>query len=455
MNFTHIEFYVLFPILLAGYWLLRNNRLKVYYLLIWSYYFYAWWDYRFLSLLVFQAVSDYYVGKAIVTVLNPKIKKYIFVFGLCLNISILAFFKYFNFFVSSLASLSGLSLPTLNIILPLGISFYIFRSITYIVDLYKGQMKPVNSLAQYMLFLSFFPVMVAGPIVRAKALLPQFQKKIVFRQAFFLEGIKLLIIGLFQKIFIADRLALFVNEVFPNNAVYDSFTCWLAVLAYTLQIYLDFQGYSNMAIGISRMLGINIPQNFDWPYIAHNISDFWRRWHITLSTWIRDYIYIPLGGNRKGEARTLFNLMVTMTLCGLWHGAEWTFVFWGFFHGVTIAIRRIWLNLNLHMGRLVGLFLTQLVVIIGWVFFRAENFSQALHILSKMFIFTGGVQWLQPVVIFVLLVAILVHVYKYLSKTEDILSFEAWYTPILLFSMLWLVIVFPPEKFEPFVYGGF
>ena len=373
-----------------------------------------------------------------------------------MNIGLLGLFKYHNFFLDSIGWLMGNDPPLVSLIVPMGISFYTFRAISYVVDVYQRRMSSADAYSDYALYMTFFPIMLAGPIVRAKEFLPQLARSHTFDSRFLSRGFWLLSLGLFQKIFIADRLALFVGPVFTNATVYSTTTCWLAVLAYTLQIFCDFQGYSNMAIGVAYMLGYQVPRNFNWPYLARNISDFWRRWHITLSTWIRDYLYIPLGGNRHGEVKTIRNLLVAMTLCGLWHGAGWTFVLWGFFHGLAMIIRRIWKRMFLKdMPSLPAWGLTQFTVIICWVLFRAESLPQAGAVFSRLFIPSTGVNWPEPFICSVLAGAIIMHVIQLLRKQKELVPQSAWYMPAVAFSMLWLVVVFPPKEFAPFVYAAF
>ncbi len=457
MTFLHPEFYLLFPLLLAVYWLIPSHRIRKYFLLVCNCYLYAWWDCRFLFLVLGQAGLDYFLARTIEHTDQHFRRTTLLLVSLGINLSLLAFFKYCNFFLQSLAELTGDHFSLLNIILPLGISFYTFRAVSYVVDVYQKRMRATNSLADHLLFMTFFPVMLAGPIVRANHLMPQLRHSRSFCLDHLSRGFALLVTGLFQKIFIADRLAFFVNQVFADYPVYASLTCWLAILAYTAQIFCDFQGYSNMAIGVSRMLGYDIPRNFDWPYLATSISEFWRRWHITLSTWIRDYIYIPLGGNRKGAVRTYANLLMAMSLCGLWHGAAWSFVVWGLFHGLALAVHRVWKNSSTgKLPFLPALIFTQLTVIAGWVLFRASDLQQAAGFLLRLVIVQDGVQWPQPFVIGTILLGILLHGYRLIHRQDiPLLPARAWYTPTVLFCMLWLVLVFPPKEFAPFVYARF
>ncbi len=341
MLFTHIEFLIFFTALLGCLWAVRENRVRKVLMLAGCYYFYAYWDWRFLGLLAIPTVSDYLIGKYLSRSISPTRRGLLVAASLTINLGILAAFKYFKFFVSSLQHLFiplGLQTDSLSIILPLGISFYTLRTLSYTIDVYRGKLEPCTSLLDYAVFVGFFPTMVAGPIVRASELLPQLVRPVVMDFQNILSGFRLFVIGLFLKVFVADRIAMFTNYVFGNVGVFDSLTVWLAVTGYSVQLYCDFAGYSEMAIGVARAMGYQVPDNFNFPYLSRNIADFWRRWHITLSNWIRDYVYISLGGNRKGEVRTYLNLMVAMTLCGLWHGAAWTFVFWGLWHGAALLL---------------------------------------------------------------------------------------------------------------------
>lgn len=456
MSFTNLEFFILFPLLLTGFWLIGNHRARKLYLLAWNCYLYAWWDYRFLGLLLMQTSVDYFLTRKMDATVDTFQRKIFLLISLGMNLGLLGLFKYHNFFLDSIGWLMGHDLRLISLIVPLGISFYTFRAISYVVDVYQRRMPAADAYLDYALYMTFFPVMLAGPIVRAKEFLPQLTQPHTFDSRFISRGFWLLSLGLFQKIFVADRLSLFVGPVFANAPAYSTATCWLAVLAYTLQIFCDFQGYSNMAIGAAHMLGYQVPRNFNWPYLARNISDFWRRWHITLSTWIRDYLYIPLGGNRHGEVKTILNLLVAMTLCGLWHGAGWTFVLWGFFHGLALVIRRIWKRIFLKdMPSLPAWGLTQFTVIICWVVFRAESLPQAGAVLSRLFVPTAGVNWPQPFICSVLAGAVLMHVLQLLRKQKELVPQNAWYMPAVAFGMLWLVVVFPPKEFAPFVYAAF
>ncbi len=470
MLFTQIEFLIFFISLLGCLMFARGNRARKIILLVASYYFYAYWDWRFLGLLVVVTFSDYQIGSLLSKAVPSKQRRLLIATSLLIDLSILSGFKYYNFFVPSfqhlLASV-GLHVGTLSIILPLGISFYIFRTLSYTIDVYRFKMEPCTSLLDYALFVSFFPTMVAGPIVRASELLPQLMQSVTLNSYTVISGLRSFVIGFFLKIFVADRIAIFTDYVFGNVAVFNSPTVWLAVLGYSIQLYCDFAGYSRMAIGVAKAIGYRVPENFNFPYLSKNIADFWRRWHITLSNWIRDYVYISLGGNRKGKVRTYLNLLLAMSLCGLWHGAAWTFVFWGLFHGAALALHRGWMawrgrteiqtddepsSFSGFLGRIA----TLLTVVVGWVFFRADGFRNAFVVLGRMFYPTAGVSWYHPFVLFCLGSLVLIHLTELFGLGDyHKLPLSAWYTPTAIFTMIWISIVFRPHEFAPFIYSQF
>jgi alginate O-acetyltransferase complex protein AlgI len=468
MQFTQIEF-IFFLIVVLGFLVaVRSAVFRKIFILTASYYFYAYWDYRFLSLLLITTFTDYFLGRLLQQSRSSAAKKVLLITSIFINLGILGFFKYFGFFVSSLRELLhplGINLKSLNIILPIGISFYTFQTLSYTIDVYRGKLKACESLIDFAVFVGFFPQLVAGPIVRASHFLPQLQTNQNLRFQNVTIGLRSFIIGLFKKVFIADRLALFVDPVFANCGVFDSATIWLAVMGFSLQIYFDFSGYSDMAIGCAKMMGFDLPSNFNFPYISKNIREFWRRWHISLSSWIRDYIYIPLGGNRGTGFRPHLNILISMVLCGFWHGASWKFVFWGAFHGVALMGRQIFVTYfsskkifqqNLSNFNLLSWLLTTLVVLIGWVIFRSDGLASSAVIIGKMFYPVSGVAWYHPFAIFIIAATILIHVLKhYEMSLIYCLPLTRWYTPAMLFSMLWLVIIFYPREFNPFIYFQF
>ncbi len=399
MRFNSLEFFIFFLIVYPFYLVLPHkwqNRM----LLAASYIFYGVWDWRFLFLMLFSTIIDYFLGGWIYRSKTQQRRKQLIVLSVIVNLSILGFFKYFNFFAVSFQSLLNhlgisLHLNLLNIILPVGISFYTFQSMSYTIDIYRRDLKPAPTFWDFALFVSFFPQLVAGPIERATHLLPQVLKKRTVTLGGFYEGSYLIFWGLFQKVVIADNLAKLVDPVFNAAGPYRGEIVLIALYAFAFQIYCDFAGYSNIARGLGKCMGFDIMVNFNLPYFATNPQEFWRRWHISFSTWLRDYVYIPLGGNRKREARTYLNLLMTMFLGGLWHGASWTFVVWGIYHGFLLALHRFlrpfWLK-NSFQGNVVMERLWRAVkmifffhlVCLGWILFRAQTFAQAVEMFNAL-----------------------------------------------------------------------
>lgn len=398
MLFNSVTFLIFFLIVYSLYLLLQGRlRLQNQLLLISSLIFYGWWDWRFLFLMLFNISVDYLVGNALSRAEDPRRRKLLLWLSLSTNLGILGFFKYFNFFLDSLSKILvplgvSSSVPYLNIILPIGISFYTFQAMSYVIDIYRKTLKPAPSFLEYATFVCYFPQLVAGPIERASHLLPQVlaPRRLTFEK--FWEGSYLIGWGLFKKVIIADNLARIVNPVFSSGGPYDGVTVLTALYAFAFQIYCDFSGYSDMARGLGRVMGFDIMWNFNLPYLATNPADFWRRWHISLSTWLRDYLYIPLGGNRKGTLMTYRNLFLTMLLGGLWHGAQWTFVLWGAYHGFLLLLHRglqpffqkmplpknaLWGNLSFCFRTVIFFHLTCL----GWLFFRAGSLNQIREML--------------------------------------------------------------------------
>jgi alginate O-acetyltransferase complex protein AlgI len=466
MIFSSLTFFIFFAIVIIFLLVLKNQKAKKIMLLAASYFFYGYWDYRFLSLIIFTSILDYFVGKKISKINSPSQKKILLAISIFVNLGILAFFKYFNFFIES-ANVAfgdfGLNLSTLNIILPVGLSFYTFQSMSYTIDVYRDKSKYCSSTLDFLLFIAFFPQLVAGPIVRASDFLPQLKKKIELRADNFRIGIQIFIFGLIKKVIIADRVAFFVDGVFKGPELFDSWTIWLAVIAYSIQIYCDFSGYSDMAIGLARIMGFDFMTNFNYPYIATNISDFWRRWHISLSTWLRDYLYIPLGGNKKGENRTYINLFLTMILGGLWNGASWNFVFWGFWHGTGLVFYRIFRKefppLKSKLTKITSWIFTYIFVLIGWVFFRSQSTEISIKFINKMLFFDnqGGIRWLYQSMFFILPLMIIAYIIgsKKLKKhypTLDLLTFKGAF--VLIFILLGLFYLSIKDA-NPFIYFQF
>jgi alginate O-acetyltransferase complex protein AlgI len=391
MNFASPLFFVFLPLVLLGYHLLRGRSLKYRFLLGASWLFYAAWNALFLWVLLLPTCVDYFAGLLIASAAAPGRRRLWVLASIVTNLGFLAAFKYTAFLLGnglSLARWLGWPVPdwTVTVLLPLGISFHTFQGISYTLDVYRGKIAAVRSFADFALFVAFFPQLVAGPIVRAVDFLPQMTTPPPVTDRHVLEGLHWFALGFFKKVFLADRLAEFVDPVFANPFAYDAVTLRWAVLAYAAQIYCDFSGYSDLAVGCARWFGFELPQNFNFPYVAENISEFWKRWHISLSTWMRDYLYIPLGGSRGGRVRTYANLLVTMTLCGLWHGASWNYVLWGFYNGVLLLLHRFYdralsgrtwadgIRARV-LYRALGVAMTFLLVAFGLVMVRAQTWA--------------------------------------------------------------------------------
>ena len=388
MLFNSYVYILLFlPLVWIVYFLLNKYKLSLLsrsFLVFASIFFYSFWNIKYLPLLLSSLLVNYSIGNSF----KYHKKKVILIIGIIFNVLLLGYFKYMDFFINNINNIFHFNIPLLHIALPLAISFFTFQQIAYLVDSYRGETKEYNFL-NYILFITFFPQLIAGPIVHHKEVMPQFSSKrnlfINFKNISL--GLFIFSIGLFKKLVIADSLAIWVNYGYNHINELNSIESWIISLSYTFQLYFDFSGYTDMAIGSALLFNIKLPINFNSPYKAHNIQDFWRRWHITLSRFLRDYIYIPLGGNRKGKIRTYFNLFVTFLIGGIWHGAGWTFVIWGLLHGLALIVHRIWSNFNIKLHFIIKWFITFIFINIAWVFFRANNIFDALSVLKKMFIF--------------------------------------------------------------------
>lgn len=388
MLFNSYEFIFIFlPITILVYFLLIKSNQTVFsrlWLVLTSLFFYSWWNVKYLPLILISMLINFGIGWVITERKNVKMKKVWLTIGVLFNVGLIAYYKYSDFLLRNINEVFATDLPLLHLVLPLAISFFTFNQIAFLVDCYIGVTKE-RSFVNYSLFVTFFPHLIAGPIVHHKEMIPQFLRDETkrFHHQNFAHGLFLFAAGLFKKVIIADSLAQWVGAGFTADYL-TMIEAWSTALSYTFQLYFDFSGYSDMALGLALMFNIRFPLNFDSPYKANSIIDFWRRWHITLSNFLRNYIYIPLGGNRKGEVRRHTNLMVTMLIGGLWHGASWTFVFWGGLHGAALVINHLWRKLGLHMHWFLGRILCFGFVVVAWVFFRAESFGQALVILKGM-----------------------------------------------------------------------
>jgi D-alanyl-lipoteichoic acid acyltransferase DltB (MBOAT superfamily) len=367
-----------------------------------SYLFYAWWDYRFLALIALSTLVDFIVANQLKKRQNQKQRKGLLIASLVFNLGMLAFFKYFNFFIESWVDawqVFGVNIESssLKIILPVGISFYTFQTLSYTIDVYRKKIEPTNSFIQFAAFVSFFPQLVAGPIERASQLLPQFNKLRIFNTKFAMSGFYLIVWGLFKKVVIADNCAFFVNQIFDGAIGHSSMELFLGAILFGFQIYGDFSGYSDIAIGVARLFGFSLMTNFSFPYFSRDIAEFWRRWHISLSTWFRDYLYIPLGGSKGNKSQRLRNVFIVFLVSGFWHGANWTFIIWGGIHAVLFLPLFIAKRNRMHidttritMKQVPQLILTFLLVTFAWIFFRADSVDIASQYIVDIFSFNGS-----------------------------------------------------------------
>lgn len=476
MLFNSFDFLLFLPLTLCFYYRLRH-RARNAFLLVASYVFYGSWDWRFLGLLLLSTVVDFYCGKAIASARGSVRKKFMFL-SLCTNLSILGVFKYYGFFVDSFRDFISVlggnwsDSTTLNIVLPVGISFYTFQTLSYTIDIYRGRLKPCKNPIDFALFVAYFPQLVAGPIERAKRLLPQIDKERAFEWQMFRMGFSLALVGLFKKVVIGDCIsAHYADQAFAANATHDGGFLFFGLCMFALQIYADFSGYSDIARGVSRMFGIELIVNFRQPYLSRSITEFWRRWHISLSSWLKDYLYVPLGGNRQSALRTYRNLMITMLVGGLWHGASWKFVVWGGLHGLYLACHKYFLS-----GRKLELELrpstrtewlqafprilaTNLLVLLAWLFFRAESFgaaSDSLIIIATAAFTAKGFLTIALSLLFFHCMVLVVDLGAYLTDDHDFMESRSVYRRAFVYSLYAVCIwVAWPTDYAPFIYFQF
>lgn len=451
MTYTSIVFFIFFIISLLLNCIVRkkaSNKTSNICLLLCNYFFYSYWDYRFSFLLFALTTITYYCAK------NIK-KKSLYYFGLATPIVILCFLKYCNFFLSSL------NLDTLNIVLPIGISFYIFEIISYLIDVKRDKIEAENDFIAYAAYISFFSNIISGPIERASNLLTQIKenKQITIKNIEI--GIQIMTIGYFKKMVLADRLAVFVDDVYATPKAYNWLTILFAVFSYSIQIYMDFSGYSDIAIGCAKCFGYDLKKNFNLPYVSKSVTEFWRRWHISLSTWFKDYVYIPLGGNRKGKIRQYFNLIIVMTLSGLWHGASWNYVLWGLFNGLLLCIEKMLFSFMNNKYNLWKTILTFIIISFSWIIFRAESFEKAVEILSCIFTMQKGAS--QPYMYSFLAFIVLIVTTLFAKKNSQ--NEINGYYPIqdlytikgltIFFTFIGFIICLAYTNANPFVYFQF
>ena len=482
MLFNSIDFAIFLPIVFLLYWFVANKNLKLqnFLIVVASYLFYGWWDWRFLSLILFSTLIDYSVGVRLSKEENISKRKILLWISILVNLGFLGFFKYYNFFLDNfITAFSFFGTPInaqgLNIILPVGISFYTFQTLSYTIDVYKRKLEPTKDFIAFTAFVSFFPQLVAGPIERATNLLPQFYKKRTFEYDKAVDGLRQILWGLFKKIVIADNSAQIANEIFNNSADYSGSTLVLGAIFFTFQIYGDFSGYSDIAIGTSRLFGFNLKQNFAFPYFSRDIAEFWRRWHISLSTWFRDYLYIPLGGSRGGIWMKIRNTFAIFIVSGFWHGANWTFMVWGALNALYF-LPLLLLNKNRNntdtvaQGKHLPSFkefyqigITFSLTVLAWVFFRAENIGHAFSYLSTIFsksIFTiphfSGIR----TALYTLILIIIFVVIEWIGRNEQYaiakLGFT-WKRPLryaMYYSIILAIFLFMGEQ-QQFIYFQF
>lgn len=404
MLFNSLDFAIFLPIVFAVYWIFATKSLvrQNFIIVLSSYVFYGWWDWRFLSLILFSTLVDYTVGLQLKKTEQPKRRILLLWISIGANIGLLGFFKYYNFFIDNFVSAfsvfgAEIQPNTLNIILPVGISFYTFQTLSYTIDVYRSKLEPTTNFMAFAAFVCFFPQLVAGPIERATHLLPQFYKLSEFNYAKAIDGLRQILWGLFKKMVIADNCARYANMIFNDSADYNGSALVLGVVFFAFQIYGDFSGYSDIAIGSARLFGFDLKQNFAFPYFSRDIAEFWRRWHISLSTWFRDYVYIPLGGSRGSKWQQVRNVFVIFLISGFWHGANWTFLAWGFLNALyflpllllqrnrkhtNVVAEHRWLP---SFKELIAILFTFCITTLAWVFFRAESIADAIDYLWTIF----------------------------------------------------------------------
>ncbi len=464
--------FVLFALVVFPLYYLLSHRFQNFMLLGASYLFYGAWDYRFLVLIFLSTVVDYYLSLRIATATSNRVRGRYLVFSCIANLGLLGFFKYYGFFITNaetlLATLGFQSdIPYLRVVLPLGISFYTFQTLSYTIDVYRGRIQPTRSFLNYALYVAYFPQLVAGPIERAERLLPQIEGARKVLSANITSGCWLILWGFFKKIVIADNLAVVVDRAFGGGATPGGLECLVAVYAFAFQIYCDFSGYSDIARGLSSLFGIDIMKNFQLPYMARNPREFWQRWHISLSTWLRDYLYCSLGGNRGGPWKTYRNLLVTMVLGGLWHGAGWTFVAWGFFHGAILVVHRLFVGKNFKNSngpsnilgdclKRVGMFH---MICLGWLLFRADSLTQVLEFLVAIF---GGIHitpetavYLMPTLLFVGLLCVIEGWIKNSDRPDLCPGWNRVTGPLTCSLLVVLMVTLSPPAGQFFIYFQF
>ncbi len=473
MLFNSSDFFIFLFVVFFSYWFVFNKNIRTqnFFLLTSSYIFYSWWDIRFLALIIMSTIIDFTIGINIPKYDSDKKKKLLLWISISLNLIMLGFFKYYNFFIDSWINLLAAfgykikTLWTLKIILPVGISFYTFQTMSYTIDIYKRKLKPTNDFISFATFVSFFPQLVAGPIERATNLLPQVLKRRNFKFQKGIEGLRLIAWGMFKKVVIADSLAPFVNDIFGNYSQFHGGTLCLGAIYFAFQIYCDFSGYSDIAIGTSKLFGFELMSNFRSPYFSRNIGEFWRKWHISLSSWFRDYLYIPLGGSRQGNLTSILNILIIFIISGLWHGANWTFILWGFFHSILFIPLFIYKVNRKYINSVVGgklgipsineifqISITFSLVTIGWVFFRSETVADSFNYLKIMFFDFSPIFFYKKGMLYVITLLI----FDYLLREKERLDFSFFGNiEIILLSVIIFFVIWFHNQSSEFIYFQF
>lgn len=477
MLFNSVSFAIFLPIVFIFYWFVTNKNLRNQNVLLLasSYFFYACWDWRFLFLLIFSTGLDYFTGLKMAEARNKHQKKFWFWLSICVNVGFLGFFKYYNFFAASFAeAVSNIGLRVdpwiLKVVLPVGISFYTFHGLSYVIDIYKERIKPEKNFIDYSVFVSFFPLLVAGPIERATHLLPQIKQKRYFSYPKAVDGLRQILWGLFKKVVIADQCSEYVSSVFNNSAHYSGFAHVLGALFFTFQIYCDFSGYSDIALGTARLFGIELLRNFAFPYFSRDIAEFWRRWHISLSTWFRDYLYIPLGGSKGGTWMKVRNTFIIFLVSGFWHGANWTFIAWGFLNALYM-MPLVLFNMNRNnldivakdrlvpnLKEILSIIITFGLTVFAWIFFRSANMHAAVHYIGEIFSGKGGQKLVVPRYLYILILIFII--VEWLGREQQYaiakldLKFPKVVKWAMYYAILFAIFYFAGPK-QQFIYFQF
>jgi len=477
MLFNSLDFAVFLPIVFVLYWFVTKHNLKLQNALIVaaSYVFYGWWDYRFLSLIIFSTFLDYSIARRLKNEENQKNRKALLWTSIIVNLGFLGFFKYYHFFLDNfIAAFSffgqEIQANSLNIILPVGISFYTFQTLSYTIDVYRKKLEPTEDIVAFSAFVCFFPQLVAGPIERATNLLPQFYKKRTFEYDKAVDGMRQILWGLFKKVVIADNCAEYANLIFNNYQDYNGSTLLLGAIFFTFQIYGDFSGYSDIAIGTSRLFGFNLMQNFATPYFSRDIAEFWRRWHISLSTWFRDYLYIPLGGSRGSTWMKVRNTFIIFLVSGFWHGANWTFIVWGGLNALyflpLLLLKRNRTNLGVvaegrmlpNFTELIQMGSTFMLTVLAWVFFRAESVYDAVDFLGGVFSLKTGQSFLDSSVderVLVIPCLIFMLIVEFQSRKKEVPKYAGNSKNEVFYIMLLVLLFFFAGGSQKFIYFDF